>query len=134
MLGGATISWMSKKQAVVALSSTEAEYIALSVAGQEATWLRRLLESMNQKQTNGTILYGDNIGAIHLSKNPKDHARTKHIDIRFHFIRELIENGQIILNYVESRSNAADSFTKPLSRVIFEQLRSLLGITTNLKE
>ena len=128
MLGGATISWMSKKQSVVALSSTEAEYIALSIAGQEATWLRRLLGSLNQNQTKETVLYGDNMGAIHLSKNPKDHARTKHIDIRFHFIRDMLESGDIILNYIESRENVADTFTKPLPRNMFEYLRDSMNL------
>ena len=128
MLGGATISWMSKKQSVVASSSTEAEYIALSIAGQEATWLRRLLGSLNQNQTKETVLYGDNMGAIHLSKNPKDHARTKHIDIRFHFIRDMLESGDIILNYIESRENVADTFTKPLPRNMFEYLRDSMNL------
>ena len=80
----------AKGKLAIALSSTEAEYMAMSSAAQEAIWLRRLLSSLGFSQ-KPTILYEDNQGAIALSKNPKSHSRTKHIDIRYHFIREIIE-------------------------------------------
>ena len=85
MIGGATVSWSSKKQATVAKSTTEAEYVALSFAAQEAIWLRRLLADIGFGDLNPTVIYEDNNGAIDLSKNPKHHNRTKHIDIAYLF-------------------------------------------------
>ena len=128
MFGGATISWMSKKQSVVALSSTKAEYIVLSIAGQEATWLQRLHVSLNQDQTKETILYRDNIGVIQLSKNPKNHAWTKHIDKRFHFICDMLESGDINLNYIESKEKVVETFTKPLPRNMFDYFRDTMNL------
>ena len=90
-VAGCTISWRSKRQAIVALSSTEAEYIAMSFTTQEAIWLKRLLESLKVEQPKPTKLFEDNQGAIVLSKKPNNHSRTKHIDLQFHFIREAIQ-------------------------------------------
>ena len=87
-LAGAKVSWKSKRQTVVALSSAEAEHIALCLAAQEAIWLRSLLKSLSFKQSKATKLYEDNQGAIALTKNPKTHSRTKHIDIKYHYIRD----------------------------------------------
>ena len=128
MLGGAILSWMSKKQPVVALSSTESEYIALSYAAQETIWLRRLVESLTVKQDAANVLFEDNQGAIALCKNPKDHGRTKHIDIRYHFVRNTVENKLVELRYCSTDQMIADAFTKPLPRVKFEHLRSLIGV------
>jgi hypothetical protein len=89
-LCGGVISWASKKQRVVALSSTEAEYVAASLACQEAVWLRVLLEDISFVQNKPTMIKEDNQGAIALSKNPKYHPRTKHIDIKHHFIQNTI--------------------------------------------
>ena len=93
--GGGVITWSSKKQAVVALSTTEAEYIALSAAAQEAAWLQKLLLDLRMPP-QPLIIMEDNQGAIALANNPIGHSRTKHIDIRFHFIRESNEKGLII--------------------------------------
>ena len=84
---GSTVSWCSKRQSSVSKSSTEAEYIALSVASQEAVWLSRLLKNVGVKQEEPILIYEDNQGAIELSRNPKFHNRTKHIDIPYHFIQ-----------------------------------------------
>ena len=84
MAGGA-VSWLSKKQAVVALSTSEAEYIALSLATQEAVWLQRLLTELNLPNTPVTMME-DNQGAIAIAKNPVAHSRTKHIDIRYYYV------------------------------------------------
>ena len=124
MLGGAIVSWMSKKQPVVALSSTESEYIALSYAAQETIWLRRLVESLTVKQDAASVLFEDNQGAIALCKNPKDHGRTKHIGIRYHFVRNTVENKLVELRYCSTDQMTADAFTKPLPRVKCEHLRS----------
>ena len=130
-LAGATVSWKSKRQTVVALSSTEAEYIALCLAAQEAIWLRSLLESLGFKQSKATKLYEDNQGAIALTKNPKTHSRTKHIDIKYHYIREAVDKKDIELVYCPTDKMVADILTKGLPRPKFDELRSLMGITSD---
>jgi len=87
LLGGGAVSWLSKKQSTVALSTAVAEYVALSQAAQECVWLRRLLSDLGMDATPVVILE-DNQGAIAIAKNPVDHSRTKHIDFRYHYIRE----------------------------------------------
>eukprot|EP00794_Sanderia_malayensis_P014955 gene14955-biopygen12465 len=127
-LGKATISWKSKRQPVVALSSTEAEYVALCAATQEAIWLRRLLGSLDINQDQATQLYEDNQGAIALSRNPNSHSRTKHIDIKYHYVRDVVDNKEIQLIYCPTEKMIADIMTKPLPRQRFEEMRSLIGV------
>lgn len=95
LIGSAPISWLSKLQTVVALSTCEAELMAQTLAAKEATWLRRLLADLGAQQGNvaATIIYGDNQGAIALSKDPQNHAKAKHIDIQHFFIREAQQIG-----------------------------------------
>jgi hypothetical protein len=128
-LYGGPISWQSKKQQTVALSSTEAEYMATSLATQETIWLRQLLEDLTFKQTSATTLFEDNKGCISLSKDSTDHTRTKHIDIRHHFIREKVLSEEIKLVYINTKENQADLLTKGIPRVQFEYLRSSMSIT-----
>ena len=127
-LGQSTISWCSKRQQTVAKSSTEAEYVALSIASQEVIWLRRLLSDLRVDMSAATEMMEDNRGAIDLSKNPKNHGRTKHIDVSYHFTRERIASKEIKVNYVPSAANLADVMTKPLPRVPFENFRDGLGV------
>jgi len=115
LMCGAAVSWSSKLQSSPALSSTEAEYMACTRAAQEAIWLRQLLEQLGFKQTKPTSLLGDNQGAIALAKNPGNHPRTKHIALRYHFIRFTISNGHILLNYIPTSDMAADGLTKGLT-------------------
>ena len=98
VLAGGAVSWLSKKQAVVALSTSEAEYMALSLAVQEALWFRKLFTDL-QMEAKPITIKEDNQGAIALTQNPIAHSRTKHIDIRFHFIREAQEEGTINIVY-----------------------------------
>ena len=84
------ISWMSKKQPVIALSTSEAEYVAICAAAQEAVWLRRFLPDLKALPEDPTIIMEDNQGPIVLAKNPIANASTKHIDIKYHYIRETI--------------------------------------------
>ncbi len=127
-VGGGPISWGSKRQAVVALSTTEAEYIAASGAGQEIVWLRELLAGMNFVQSEPTCLRQDNMGAICLSKNPSFHGRSKHIDVKVHYIRELVSGQQIVLSYCPTSEMIADFLTKPLARDKFQNLRYAASI------
>ena len=128
-VGSSLISWSSKKQATVAKSSTEAEYVALSGATQEAIWLRRLLNDLRCATDHPTIINEDNQGAIELSKNPKHHNRVKHIDIAYHFARERVESGEIEIIYCPTDSMIAYVMTKGLPRFKFEKFRSLMGVT-----
>ena len=127
-IGDAAISWCSKKQITVAKSSTEAEYVALSAAAQEAIWLRRLLMDIGFGNSGPTVLYEDNNGAIELSKNPKHHNRTKHIDISHHFTRERVESKELSVVYCHTGDMLADTMTKGLPRVQFEKFRDMMGV------
>lgn len=128
MLCGAPISWRSKKQTSVALSTAEAEYIALSSATQEAVWLRQLTSELRFEQTKPTVIYEDNQSAISLAQNPQFHGRMKHIDIRHHFVREKVTDGMIEIKYCRLNGMLADMLTKGLSRTVFETLRKSAGV------
>lgn len=123
-----TVSWCSKKQASVTKSTTEAEYIALSQATQEAIWMRRLLTDIGCKSEEPTTMYEDNQGAIEISKNPRFHNRTKHIDITFHFIREKISSNEVKVVYCSTNSMLADIMTKGLTKERFQRLRNMLNV------
>ena len=115
------VSWLSKKQATIALSTTEDEFVALSTVTQEAIWLRRLPTDVGTHRN-------DNQGAI--AKNPVGHARTKHIDVRYHFVREGVQNGTITLKYVATDEMIVEILTKPLPKHPFNKLVIGLGMKT----
>lgn len=127
LLSGGAVSWLSKKQATVALSTAEAEYVALSQAAQESTWLKQLLSDLGMSDSL-TVILEDNQGAIAITKNPVNHSRTKHIDICYHYIRECVQNGQIQVQYCPTGGMKADILTKPLTRQKFEYLRRETGL------
>ena len=128
VLGGTAISWKSSKQTCVALSTAEAEYVALSAAAQEAMWLQQLASDLLNKNIRETTILEDNQSAICLAKNQQVHGRTKHIDIKYHFIHDLVEAGRIKLTYCASEDMVADMFTKVLHIKQFEKLRLQAGI------
>jgi hypothetical protein len=127
---GAAVSWSSKLQNSSALSSTEVEYVAATRASQEAIWLRQLLQQLGVTQGQPTTVLGDNQGAIALANNPGDHPRTKHIQLRYHFIRFAISDGQIQLDYVPTLQMAADGLTKALTKGKHAYFMRLLGMDT----
>jgi hypothetical protein len=127
-LSNSVISWSSRKQATVAKSSSEAEYVALSLAAQEAIWLQRLMCDLGKTIDKPTIIFEDNQGAIELAKNPKYHNRTKHIDVCHHFVRERVLSKEIKVIYCPTEDMVADIMTKGLPKPCFEKLRKLLGI------
>ncbi|WVZ84035.1 LOW QUALITY PROTEIN: hypothetical protein U9M48_031113, partial [Paspalum notatum var. saurae] len=122
------ISWQSQKQKIVALSTCEAEYIAGAAAACQGVWLRRLLEKITGQTVTAPILGIDNHSAIELAKNPVLHSRSKHIDIKFHFIRDCVEKRQVILEQVGTSQQLADVFTKPLRKNKFEEMKTQVGM------
>ncbi|PKU76544.1 Retrovirus-related Pol polyprotein from transposon TNT 1-94 [Dendrobium catenatum] len=129
-MGPNLISWSVEKQITVAKSSTEAEYHALSAATSEAIWLCRLSAELQLPQASPTIIHCDNISAIAITKNSVFHARTKHIEIDYQFIREHITDGNIHIQHISSQEQVADIFTKPFSCTRYNYLRSKLTICT----
>ncbi|KAF7358895.1 Retrovirus-related pol polyprotein [Mycena sanguinolenta] len=129
MMAGGPVSWSSKKQNAVALSTVEAEYIALTRASKQAMWMYSFLSELDMPQERPAILHGDNMGAAALAKDARGHARVKHIDIREHYIRERVADGDIEVVHVESANNLADLFTKVLPRDAHLALVRALGLT-----
>ena len=129
MFAGGAVSWSSKKQRTVALSSTEAEYMAVTQAAKEATWFRRLLKEIKHfVDDTPTTIFEDNQGCIALAKNPAYHAKTKHIDIQHHFIREKVEDKEIDLVYCKTEDMIADMLTKPVTRDKLQKFCNGLGL------
>jgi hypothetical protein len=124
------VSWASRKQPIVSISSTESKYIAATNASCQAVWMRRMLKKLLQEQQEPTIVFCDNNSSIMLSKNHVFHKKTKHIDTRYHFIRELVNNKEICLEFCRSKDQVADIFIKSLARDAFQYLRSSLGVYT----
>ncbi|KAG6623354.1 Retrovirus-related Pol polyprotein from transposon TNT 1-94 [Phytophthora cinnamomi] len=127
-LNGSAISWKSKRQPTVATSSTEAEYMALYNATQEAVWLRQLLKDVGAECVGATSIFQDNQGCIALAKNPAYHSRTKHIHLKCHFLREKVEDKIIVLEYKPTDEMVADGFTKALARPKHRQFIVGLGM------
>ena len=122
------VSWLSKNQTIVALSISEAEYVAVSAATQEAVWLRRLLAGLQALPVEPTVIMEDNQSVIAIARNPILHARTKHIDIRYHYVREAVQVGIISLSYCPTDEMVADLLTKGLPKGRFETLRKVMGL------
>lgn len=127
-LGNGAVSWRSKKQATTALSTTDAEYVALSGCCQESIWLQGLFNELIPSAGDVSSIYCDNQGAICLAKNQMYSSRTKHIDVKHHFIRDLIDNGTIKIQYLKSEDMLADLFTKSLPAPRLQKLCKLLGL------
>jgi len=128
MLGTGAVSWSSKKQPIVTLSTTEAEFVAAASCACQAIWLRRILEEIQFKQQGETSIYCDNSSTIKLSRNPVLHGRSKHIDVKYHFLRDLAKDEVINLIFCRSEDQVVDIFTKPLKTPLFHKLRELLGV------
>uniref|UniRef100_A0A2N9ICE2 Integrase catalytic domain-containing protein n=1 Tax=Fagus sylvatica TaxID=28930 RepID=A0A2N9ICE2_FAGSY len=127
-MGDTTFTWTSKKQPIVTLSTCEAEYVAATSSVCHAVWLRSLLKELHMSQEEATEIFVDNKSALALAKNPVFHDRSKHIDTRYHFIRECIARKEVQLEFVKSQDQVADIFTKPLKYDTFYKLRALLGV------
>jgi Reverse transcriptase (RNA-dependent DNA polymerase) len=126
--GHGAISWSSKKQNVITLSSTEAEYIAETHAAKERIWLKTFVKEVVGEGQGPLIIMGDNQGAIALAKDNKFHSRTKHIDLRYHFIREAVQEKKVKMIYILTADNIADIFTKALAKPKFTRFVGMLGL------
>ena len=127
-LGAAMISWMSRKQDHIALNSAEAEYVAACEIGKEVVWLRKLLTYLFEKSLGPTVINCDNQSCIKMSGDPMFHSRMKHINNKFHFIRNLVQGGIVKLEYVSTDEQVIDILTKALPNKKFEYLRNMLGL------
>ncbi|GJR45891.1 hypothetical protein Tco_1313994 [Tanacetum coccineum] len=123
--------WFSKKQTALAISTTEAEYVSAGKACQQALWMKQALIDYDVR-LDDVIIMCDNKGAIDLSKNPVQHSRTKHIEIRHHFLHDNVQKGHISIKKVPSVDNIADILTKPLKRESFNYLCLGLGMMEHI--
>jgi hypothetical protein len=127
-LGSNLIAWNARKQATVSRSSTEAEYKAVANTTAELIWVQSLLRELGVSQDRPPVLWCDNIGATYLASNPVFHARTKHIEVDFHFVRERVEQKLLQIKFISSKDQLADVFTKPLPLPLFEVCRRNLNL------
>ena len=130
LLSSGAVAWSSKKQPVVTLSTTEAEFIAAAACACQSIWMRRILDELGFERSKCTDIFCDNSSTIKLSKNPVMHGRSKHIDVRFHFLRDLTMDGIVKLEFCGSKDQLADIMTKHLTLEVFTRLRELLGVCT----
>jgi hypothetical protein len=128
MLAGAAVSWSSKKQTLVALSSTEAKYISGVHTMKELIWLRQLLAGLSFATNSPTTLLIDNQSAITITKNPAHHKHTKHIKVCYHFLKKKVEEKEIKLKYVLTTEQPADTMTKGLSHKKHELFVGQMGL------
>lgn len=127
-LGSGVVTWLSKKQDIVALSSTEAEYIALCAACCQGIWINRVLGDCGVRIEEPIVIYCDNKSCIAVAKNPVLHRRAKHIDVKYHYIRDLVSSDEVHLQFCSSTDQLADVFTKCLDVQKFVQFREQLGV------
>jgi len=127
MMNGAAISWKSKKQTIIALSTAEAEYVSACTAAKEAVWLRNFAVELIGSHTAIT-LYEDNQSCIALAKDPKDHDRTKHIKLRYHYLRQVVNDNEVKLEWIPTSEMVADALTKPLAGSPYKYLVAKMGI------
>ncbi|GJX87951.1 uncharacterized mitochondrial protein-like protein [Tanacetum coccineum] len=128
LFGGNLVSWSAKKQPTVSRSSCESEYRALANTASEIVWITHLLRELHVLPSGRPTLLCDNRSALFLSQNPISHKRAKHIDIDYHFVRELVLSGKLHTRYVSTHLQLADIFTKSLPRPLFEEFRSKLRV------
>lgn len=133
-LGSGLISWCARKQPTVSTSTTEAEYIASAESAKECIWLRALLAGLNFPQPHATVMRIDSMSAMKLSSDAMFHSRVKHLDVKWHYLREVVASSHIAIQYVPSHLNVVDAFMKALDRKAFQTLRALMGLHAPVEE
>ena len=128
ILSGAAVAWCSRKQAIVTLSTTEAEFVAAAACACQLVWMKRVLQKIGYNGSDSPVIYCDNSSTIKLSRNPVMHGKSKHIDVRFHFLRNLVNEGALQLVYCGTQQQIADVFTKPIKLEAFLEFRKKLGV------
>lgn len=128
LLSSGAVSWLSKKQPIVTMSTTKAEFVAAAACACQAIWMRRVLKQLGHEQKSCTTIMCDNSSTIKLSRNPVMHERSKHIDVRFHFLRDLTKDGVVELIHCGTQEQVADLMTKPLKLEAFQKLRKMMGV------
>ena len=127
-MGTGAVSWSFKLQSIVALSTTEAEYVSAVSAASEAIWMRQLFTELGYKPSGPSTLHMDNQSAIQVAKNPEHHGRMKHLDLRYYWLRDAVDKGTLGIDYVPTDSMVADILTKSLARVKVEEGCRQLGL------
>ena len=127
-IGTGAVSWASKLQPIVTLSTTEAEYVSATSAGQEILWLRNLFAELGFPLQGPSSLCLDNQSALAVTKQPEHHGRMKHLDLRFYWLRDAVKAGLIAPRYISTKSMPADIMTKSLSRQSVQEMREILGL------
>ena len=130
-LGSTIVLWFNRKQKSVALSSAEAEYMEASQASYEALWLCKLMVDLFGQELRPTIIHCHNQSCIRLSENPVFHDRSKHIEIRYHFIRDYVQRGVVGLQYISTNEQVADILAKPFGRGKHIHFRDKMGVVKN---
>jgi hypothetical protein len=125
------ISWSSRKQGSIAQSTAEAEYIVASVASREAVWLRKLLSNLFSTELEPTVIHCVNQTCIKLTENPVFYDRSKHIEMRYHYVRDMVQKNVLSIQYVPTAEQTTDILTKPLSLTKFVYFRDKLGVAEN---
>jgi hypothetical protein len=128
-LGDSIVSWLSKKQGSISLSTTKVEYIVVATCCTQVLWMIQILADLEVKYTAPIPIHCDNTSALNLSKNPIFHSKTKHILIKYHFLREQVNNIVVFFHYIPSKDQIVDIFTKSLPKDQFEYLCQKLGVT-----
>lgn len=134
LLGSGAVSWSSRKQPIVTTSTCEMEYVAACNTTKEAVWLHQILHKLGHKQDTATLICDNNQGAIVLTEYQSYHAKSKHINVQFHYVHKHTQACNIQFKYIWSCDNTANMFTKALHCPTFAQLRQNLGVTVPSKE
>ena len=129
-LGKRLVAWTSKKQNCTSQSIVEAEYVVVAVNCTNIVWIKHLLKGMKEEITEPVTLYCDNTSAINISKNPLMHTKTKHIAIKYRYLRELVQDKEVKMEYVNTKEKIANIFTKALPKDAHEYLRGKIGVIT----
>lgn len=127
-MGTGAISWSSRLQSIVALSTTEAEYVGAVSAAQEVLWLRNLLSEFGYDMSSPSTLYIDNLSALSVAKNPEHHGRMKHLDLRFYWLRDEVAKGKLKMVHLRTSDMPADILTKSLPRPKVLEMVKMLGL------